>query len=89
MVTALPSDQYDNTQKDTRTETRQRYFSYFLKFWSERGLQFQPLLWLKKSALSNYTVLSLEDVKMITVPCMHFLLHQKEKSRAHKDILNL
>lgn len=73
------SDQHFIMQRDTRTETRQGYFSYFTKPWSRPGLQFQPLLWSWKSTLSNYTVLPRDDVKMITVPCcMIFPPHQSQ-----------
>lgn len=78
MATALPSERYQVTQEDTRTETRQCYFSYFPKPWLGQGLQFQPLLWFKKSALSNYTMLAQDDVKMITVSCTFFRPHQSE-----------
>lgn len=77
MVTELPSDRY-YTERDTRTEIRHCYFSYFPKPWLGQGLQFQPLLWSKKSTLSNYTVLAQDDIKMITVPCMLISPHQNE-----------
>lgn len=85
MVTALPSDQYYNMQMDTRTQTCQGYFSSFPKAWLGQALQFQPMLWSRKSVLSNYAALAHYDVKMITVPYMLFPLHQSEGPKAKRN----
>lgn len=78
-VTALPSDRHFLMQQDAKGQRSRRcYFSDFTESWSEPGLQFLLQLWSKKSTLSNYTVLPRDDVKMITVYCVHFPLHQSE-----------